>query len=296
MRQWFEQRPVQVRRVSSLTIHPFIKDMPRLAADDPRYKAMRAAWSETGAIPPLFTTTTGAIVDGRHRFWYCQDMRIETVVVVEVREDEVPLVVLNGLAGRNHISKGQRAYLAAPFLGLAFEASRRRHKEVRVANGKPELAPAATVEALAEKIGVSESFLWLARQLHEVFAKDAALRNEIEPLILADENPLGLGAAAARVAPRKAPAAGLNHKNPPGETAELRRFQRAWTGFVQTSALWRDSHRRAAAEMFEKTLHTMPGCVLELMSEGIERARRAKTAGAEAAPAGEDSSAMSVAA
>jgi hypothetical protein len=275
MNDWFENRPILHRRVCTLTIHPSIQHMPRFANDDPRYEVMRAAWRESGLIPPICTTASGAIVDGRHRFWYCQEARIEKIATIEVAEEEASLIVLNGLAGHNHATKGQQAYLATPILQRAFEASRHRHRQIKTSGGKAMLPPAPTTDELAKQIGVSESLLWQARLLHEAFLKNPSLKSKLEPQILAAENPLGLGAAIERLGPRDSSTA-----KPPVTPSQRRflQFETAWRDFARRSRAWSEftaEDRAKAKTVFSDTLCLIPADFLDEMTQEIERAKSA---------------------
>ncbi len=276
MKEWFENRPFQHRRVCALTIHPLIQDMPRLADGDPRYAAMQSAWRESGHVPPICVTPKGAILDGRHRFWFCKSAGIDKIATVEFSEQEASLVVLQSLAGRNHVGKGQRAYLAAPFLKPALEVSRQRRNELRRLGGRVDVPTVTSPEDLAKQMGISERLLWQAVQLHDVLAKDSGLRKRIEPKILADEDPMGLGAALAKIKP-------ATPETPPGKPSEptpgadLDRFRTSWKTFARRSASCGElagDRREKMAEIIRDSVASMPRVWVDLVREQIDRVLR----------------------
>ncbi len=280
MRNAFDQRPIFYRPLGDLSVHPALRTMPRLSKEDPRYGAMRTAWQESGVLPPLFVTAEGRIADGRHRYWFARDMRLEAVPVIEVDEDEVPLVIVNGLAGRNHTSKGQRAYLAVPYLQSAFEAAQRRRLEVLKNGSKTTLPPVTSVDDLAEKLGVGRDLLFQARRLHDAFEQDPKLREEIEPLILAEESPIGLGAALAGIAGRKAT---QGKARPPARNSALHKFTFAWSGLAKTGngwERWNDEERDQATEAIRKSVGQLPDEALNAVAAAVRNTlRERKSAG-----------------
>jgi hypothetical protein len=187
------KRPLIHRPLKELTIHAAIADDPRMAPKDPRYVAMKTAWSEQGGCPPIYVTASGAIVDGRHRYWWLVDADEDTAPCIEVSEDEVFTIILGAIAGRNHQTQGQRAYFAAAKLGPALEAAKVRRDEQLRTGGKVKLAPLPTADEFAEQLHLGRNLLFQARRLHEVFADGkpgAKLRKEWEPKILDAEDPV----------------------------------------------------------------------------------------------------------
>lgn len=271
------KRPLTFRPLKELTIHPAIADDPRMAPKDPRYVAMKTAWTEQGGCPPIYVTATGAIVDGRHRYWWLVDSGEDTAPCIEVSEDEVFTIILGAIAGRNHQTQGQRAYFAAAKLGPALEAAKARRDEQLRTGGKVKLAPLPTADEFAEQLHLGRNLLFQARRLHELFADGKAgakLRKEWEPKILDAEDPMGLGAAIAGIAG----AAATKGKGKPDRNSALNNWEAGWKNLVNPAkhfARWDDEQRDYAAESLRKTLTKLPAEVLELV---IASARAAKKA------------------
>lgn len=272
------KRPVQFRALAELTIHPAIAEDPRLAPKDPRYLAMQAAWDDQGGCPPIYATAGGQIVDGRHRYWWLQKIEADEAPVIEVTEDEVPTVILGALAGRNHTTKGQRAYLAVPKLDAAFKAAQDRRVAILNSGGKAKLPVIPTPDDLAERLGVGRELLYQAKRLHEVFAEGKegkALRKEWEPKILDGEEPLGLGAALQGIGGQRS-TKGAPKK--PARNSALRNFIVGWKNLSKPAAHWEkwdDETRELAVDGLRDAVAKLPEPVLDAVAAAVRAARKA---------------------
>lgn len=267
------KRSVTYRPVAGLTIHPAIADDPRLAPKDSRYQAMQHAWRESDSIPPIFVTPSGQIVDGRHRFWFAQDEELEEVPCIEVSEEEVPLIVLQGLTGKNHTTKGQRAYLAAPKLAAAFEAGQARRVQILQSRGKTRLPVVPNAEDLAEKLGISRDLLNQARRIHDAFGKNKKLRKEWEPKILDAEEPMGLGSVLQGIGGAEA----TKGKPKLVRNSALRNFSVGWRNLTKPAVhwtKWSQEERETATESVRSAIAKMPPEILEVVASAIRAARK----------------------
>jgi hypothetical protein len=289
------RRPVQFRPIGEFSIHPAIASDPRLSAKDPRYLAMQAAWTEQDGCPPVYATKDGQIVDGRHRFWWLQQMEADAVPWIEVGEDEVPQVILGALQGRNHITKGQRAYLAAPKLDGAFKAAQARRMAILQSGGRCKLPQLPSVEALAEKLGISHEFLRQARRIHEAFAahparmdfsgdgggkKKLTLREYFEPRILDAEEPMGLGVALAGIGSKVSPSsAGSGARSVAARNSHLARTVHWWKSAKSTGDRWqklKPEERDTVSDFVRDAVTHWPEDLVEVVTAAVRAARRAK--------------------
>lgn len=274
MKELFAQRPVVQRPLAELSIHPRIAKMPRLDKSDPRYKAMKASWIESGIIPPIYVTKDGQIADGRHRFWFAQDMQLDDVSVIEVTEDEVPMVVLNGLSGRNHQTKGQRAYFAIPYLQAALDAAKSRRLQILKSGGKSKLPALETMEDLAAQIGVGEETMRQASKIHAAFLDDPKLRKEWEPKILDPEEPMGLGFVCAGIGGAKGT---KGQPKKPKRNSALNNFTVGWKNLAKPAAhyaKWNDEERDTAAEAVRHAIVRLPDELLDVVVAAIKAVRK----------------------
>ncbi|MCW5559184.1 MAG: ParB N-terminal domain-containing protein [Verrucomicrobiae bacterium] len=279
------KREISYRPLEGLTIHPTIADDPRLATKDPRYTAMRTAWRESGVLPPLLVTPSGQIVDGRHRFWYAQDDGWDEVPCVEVTEDEIPLVILQGLVGKNHVTKGQRAYLAAPRLESAFEAAHKRRVAILQSGGKAKLPPLPTIDEMADKLGIGRELLNQSRRIHTIFTehpKGKALKKEWEPKILDGEEPMGLGTVLQGIGGQVAT---KGDKRKPARNSALNNFLANWRNLTRPAAHWQqwsEIERDQVADGIRKAVVRLHPEVLDVITSAIRAERKARSAEATA--------------
>ena len=261
--------------LAELTIHERISKMARLAKHDPRYKAMKAAWIESGIIPPIYVTPKGEIADGRHRFWFAQDAQLDTIGCIEVAEDEVPMAALNGLAGRNQQTKGQIAYFATPLLQAAFAAARSKRLAILASKGKAQLPAVATMEDIAAQLGIGDDTLRQASKIHAAFHADPKLRKEWEPKILDPDEPMGLGFVCAGIG-GQTKTKGAQRK--PARNSHLNNFTVGWKNLSKTSlrwAHWEAGEKDTAAEAVRQAVVRMPDELLDVMAATIRSVRSA---------------------
>lgn len=230
---------------------------------------------ESGIIPPIYVTKDGQIADGRHRFWFAQDMQLDDVSVIEITEDEVPMVVLNGLSGRNHQTKGQRAYFAVPYLQGALDAAKSRRLAILASKGKAKLPPVDTMEALAEQIGISDELMRQASKIHQAFSDDPKLRKEWEPKILDPEEPMGLGFVCAGIGGSKGT---KGQPKKPKRNSALNNFAAGWKNLTKPAAhfsKWNDEERDTAAEAVRHAIVRLPDELLDVVVAAIKAVRKA---------------------
>lgn len=292
----FEKRPITWRRVADLCIHPAVKDDVRLKANDPRYLAMQAAWREAGTLPPLYTTPDGQIVDGRHRYWFAMHERLEEVPCIDVESHEVVTMVIASLAGRNHLTKGQRAYLAIPKLQPAFEAARQRRLDILKSGGLMADAGGMSIENFAALLGLSREILFQGRRLHEQLEQDTkfdfsadgggkkklTLREYFEPRILDDANPMSLGDALKgvgyKLSDRRDQSGSLSRA---ARNSHLSRVVSWWRQTPRIARHWAalpPEGREEVVARIEKSLEALPVDLLQEMGRSVRAAVKARQA------------------
>ncbi len=271
----FHKRPVRFRPVGDFSIHPLVANDPRLAPRDPRYLRMQAAWEEQDGCPAVYATAAARVVDGRHRLWWLQQAGAEEVPWIEVTEEEAPLVALAQLLGRNHLTKGQQAYVAAPKLALAFRAAQQRRLAILQSGGRLKLPPVQDSAALADRLGICETLLKQARRLHDAFhgGDGERLRKEWEPKILDAETPVGLGAALAGIA---GAAATRGYARQPVRNTALNNLVVGLRNLVRPAGRWLKfdaAGRELVLRTMEDSFSKLPPDVLEAIDAAIRSAR-----------------------
>lgn len=179
------------------------------ADDDERFLALCDDIRQHGLIEAIKVTDANEIVDGRHRWRAARRVQLESIPCVVVPEEDVWQIMVSTILHRRHFTNVQRAYVLVDggLLDQAFADARRRQLA-----GRKSASAAKTVEDWARELGVHPESVRQARKLTELFEahpdefewndeRDVkTLRDYYEPRILADVDPIGLGAAIAGIA------------------------------------------------------------------------------------------------
>jgi hypothetical protein len=215
---------IETRNIDELTIHPAIKSQPRLSEDE--LLEWRKGFKQRGEgnIQALSITADNQIVDGRHRFWCAKKLGWKTVPVEVVGDNEVNAIIVQSLTNRRSYTKGQLAYILAPFVDE--NANRAiRFSNLKTGAATPEansvrFGASFTTDELAALIKTSSRIIQQAIEVRELFKadkvkrtmtdrdevteKDVTLEEFFEPRILLAEDPeaprtraYGLGAVLA---------------------------------------------------------------------------------------------------
>lgn len=253
--------------------------------EDPRFLALCRDLELNGAYLPVFMTRKLEVCDfdGWNRCRAARRLQLERIPVAWVEEEQMATVLLGGLLQREHLTKSARAYLAYPLMERAFvEAREKRIKNIKkgnVSRSCTECTIGSKVEDFAEEIGIGRRLFFMAKQVHEIFVRDAGYKGEMEPRILQEavggehegNRPVGLGAVIAGWAGRGATA---DRARGGSEQLELflggfsmlgKRF-RYWEGFTA-------EEKRLAAEGLERELEGAPAELLEVLGRAARRVK-----------------------
>ena len=180
------------------------------ADDDARFLALCDDIREHGLMEAIKITEANEIVDGRHRWRAARRAQLQTIPCIIVDEANVLQIMVSTILHRRHFTNVQRAYVLVDggLIDSAFEAA--RHRQLA---GRKVSTTAKTVEDWSRELGVHPESVRQARKLVEIFDAHAndefdwnderdpkTLRDYYEPRILADVDPIGLGAAIAGIA------------------------------------------------------------------------------------------------
>jgi hypothetical protein len=243
---------ITFRQPADLTVHPALRAVPQWSDDDPRFLALCDSVATYGVHEPIKVTDQGRIMDGRHRWRAAKRMQkpVPTIVLPEDMADEL---AVDTLLHRKHYTPGQRAYILAPRFKDAFEAARRRELagvSVHPFGNPRNSVSSHTPEGWAKEIGITVQYLRQAWKIFSLFNQhqqkwtwsdesilqtlghkpdtQLTLQEYYEPQILAEEDPIGLGAVVAgigaRLAQAEAEAAGKPHGGGPAKDLE-RQFE-----------------------------------------------------------------------
>lgn len=262
-------------RIDELTVHPEVACAWELPEHDSRFIALVDDIRRHGILEPLVITSAHEVVDGRHRLRAARALGIAEVPcrMLNTAEDAAG-VAISSMACRRHLGKGQLAYAAYPLFAHHHAGARAAHTR-GLRNGPGEESGSATVEDLAESIGISRDVFKQAARLHDLFAKDADLRAEWEPRIMADDAAIGLGAALAGIAGQRA-----SKDRTPQRNSHLARWVSAWSHVgrpAQAWEQWDEAEREKAGGAVRAAIEALPDPLLDVVRDALRGARRARS-------------------
>ena len=158
------------------------------------WAAFVADVKERGIIVPIKVALIKAkltIVDGRHRCKAALEAGLKQVPIERVPEDQALALMESTMIGRQHLTKGQRAYAA---IVLHPEVATEGDKREKAGKAEPS---ALSAEGLATKFGVSARLIEQACQLYRELDASKTLRAKHEWRVFAG---FGLGAILAGLA------------------------------------------------------------------------------------------------
>lgn len=295
---------IETRNLDDLTIHPALKNQPRLAQDHPTMLAMRREMKRRGEDNQpraILVTPENEIVDGRHWWWNAKALAWKQVRVEVVAENEVNALIMATLVNRRHYSKGQLAYIVAPMVENVFKEARNRMQWAAKSDPSALSAKGSdeTPESIAASMGISYRVLAQAQEIHEYFKVDTTkrtmtdrddvtekgvtLREFFEPRILLEEDPeaprtraYGLGAVLAGIKAllnmegKQTPHGG---GRPESVQKQLDLFETSLTGFTAKFDYWKKwelETRQAACAALPPVVEKMPDDLLAEFAKAIK--------------------------
>ena len=262
--------------------HRLLKLLPSLAKESPEFWALVDSLTRDGLHEPLKITARHEFVDldSRDRYLAARAAGLPNVPCQIVPDDAVATTFLQTLCHRRHFTKSALAYLAFPALQEALDECRERKLEMlKKGNVSPsciKYTTGKTVEDYAETLGISRETFYLAKKVHEIFARDPEYAALMEPRILGvpiggeheEKRPVGLGAVIAGHAGRKNSTDGIALKG------QLDLFTGGWDILRKRLVYWgdfTDDQKTTAVKSVVETISVMPG---ELREAILKEARR----------------------
>ncbi len=182
---------------ADLAIHPLVKLLPEETPDSEPFATLVESIRDCGIEQPLIVDKEHRILKGRRRWRAARRLQLTEVPVI-IRAEDPATVILNSLLQRRHYTKSARAYLAYPLMKQAHEEARHRWLARLKSGGKSHSVTfGQSIDDFADQIGVGVTFFKYAAKVHDLFAKDAGFKAQMEPKILDSDDGVGLGAVIA---------------------------------------------------------------------------------------------------
>lgn len=112
----------------ALKIHPVASLFPAMSAGE--FQALKADIKERGLMEPIWLAKDGRIIDGRHRYKACRELKIEPTCIRNKYDDDATIagVVVSLNLKRRHLNESQRAMVAARLKPIYEKAAAARMK------------------------------------------------------------------------------------------------------------------------------------------------------------------------
>jgi len=161
----------------ALKVHPVASLFPEMSTAE--YQALKDDIRERGLMEPIWLAKDGRIIDGRHRYKACRELKIEPTCVRNKYDDDATIagVVVSLNLKRRHLNESQRAMVAARLKPIYAKAAEARQHQGRPKKGAkpPENLPGDTGESrekAADALNVSARSVESAARVLELATKE----------------------------------------------------------------------------------------------------------------------------
>lgn len=197
----------ETRKLTELTIHPFLKDSPILRDDHPDMRNLVDAMASDGlADHPIIINDSNQIMDGRHRARGAAILNWSEIPVIVKPETQAVDIITHAVLARRHLLKWQVAYTLAPVLQRYFEKGSMVGRNNLIPGNKSAKKPNVSRECqvdtpeksptlLLERAGISRETWFRVKEVLKRFEKRPDLRAQYEPRMFlpdSDENAISL--------------------------------------------------------------------------------------------------------
>lgn len=137
----------------ALRIHPVASLFPEMNADE--YASLKEDIQRHGLREPIWLSKDGRIIDGRHRYQACRELKIEPTFTRNNWEDDetIAYAVVSLNLKRRHLNESQRAMVAARVKPIYEKAAERRQKAGVVADPRGQKGSSAKLAAKDLHVG-----------------------------------------------------------------------------------------------------------------------------------------------
>lgn len=149
--------------MSQYQIHELANIFPRMPGEE--FAALKADIKNNGLLEPIWLYD-GKVLDGRHRYYACQEMSVTPSFREYVGSDPVGFVVSLNLM-RRQLNAGQRAMAALSIESYeAGKAKLRQGARTDIVTLIPQCESGKARDKAAEKVGASPSYIQQAKKIH----------------------------------------------------------------------------------------------------------------------------------
>lgn len=137
-----------------LRTHPVASLFPPMS--DAEYQALKADIKERGQMEPIWLSKDGRIIDGRHRYRACRELKLKPVCIRNKYEDDATIagVVVALNLKRRHLNESQRAMVAARLKPIYEKAAAARMKAGKAPDPSAKERKGKAAAAAAESLNV----------------------------------------------------------------------------------------------------------------------------------------------
>lgn len=155
-----------------LRTHPVASLFPPMS--DAEYQGLKADIKERGQMEPIWLSKDGRIIDGRHRYKACRELKIKPVCIRNKYEDDATIagVVVALNLKRRHLNESQRAMVAARLKPIYEKAAARRMKAGKAPDPRAKERKGKAAEAAAESLNVGARTVESAARVLELATQE----------------------------------------------------------------------------------------------------------------------------
>jgi len=151
---------------STKKFHELADVFPLMTGDE--FKQLVADIKESGQYEPILVDENDKIIDGRNRYRACSEAGIEPKIEKWSGEGSIIDFIVSKNMHRRHLSKGQRAAIAAELLPEYEEEARQRQgTRTDLGANLPESEKGRAREKIAKQWSVSARYVATARMIKE---------------------------------------------------------------------------------------------------------------------------------
>jgi hypothetical protein len=263
---------------ADLRPHRLQRHIPEPDKKSPEWVALVDSIQAGGILHPLIITGDNQIMDGGWRWRAARQINLTEVPCVIRAESEAAVVITESLLHRKQMTRGAAVYLALSLLPEFIQSAEYRRLqnlkrgvktcENPLKSPKDSNCPSETVLEVCQRWGIAVETYKRAREVHNIFAKDTALKKEWEPRLLSGEKNLwnvlsAIGGAGADQSKRDQGVL----------TGQLELFGTAFTSLPKAARAWaklETDQRRAVLQAWRKTAAALPQDLRSAMVQVLE--------------------------